>query len=63
MEGGQIRAEMALRSLWMTPMRYQVFLLQAVEDYRRALELDDNFQRAKEGLVTAQKRQKQVSKN
>ena len=35
-------------------------LSQAVEDYRRALELDENFQRAKEGLATAQKRQKQV---
>ncbi len=34
---------------------------QAVEDYRRALELDENFQRAKEGLATAQKRQKQVN--
>ena len=33
---------------------------QAVEDYRRALELDENYQRAKEGLATAQKRQKQV---
>ena len=32
-----------------------------MEDYRRALELDENFQRAKEGLATAQKRQKQVS--
>jgi hypothetical protein len=35
-------------------------LEQAVEDYRRALELDENYQRAKEGLATAQKRQKQV---
>ena len=35
---------------------------EAVNDYRRALELDDNFGRAKEGLATAQKRQKQASK-
>lgn len=37
-------------------------LIQAVNDYRRALELDENLQRAKEGLNTAQKRQKQASK-
>ena len=36
--------------------------LQAVTDFRKALDLDDNFQRAKEGLETAQKRQKQASK-
>ena len=35
---------------------------EAVNDYRRALELDENFGRAKEGLGTAQKRQKQASK-
>merc|ERR1719367_624582 len=35
---------------------------EAVKDYRRALELDENFNRAKEGLDTAQKRQKQASK-
>jgi hypothetical protein len=35
-------------------------VFQAVTDYRRALEIDENFQRAKEGLATAQKRQKQV---
>jgi DnaJ family protein C protein 3 len=33
-----------------------------VNDYRRALELDENLQRAKDGLSTAQKRQKQASK-
>ena len=36
--------------------------LQAVTDFRKALDLDDNFQRAKDGLETAQKRQKQASK-
>jgi len=35
---------------------------EAVNDFRKALDLDDNFQRAKEGLETAQKRQKQASK-
>ena len=35
---------------------------EAVSDYRRALELDEDFGRAKEGLATAQKRQKQASK-
>ena len=35
-------------------------VFQAVTDYRRALEIDENFQRAKEGLATSQKRQKQV---
>ena len=33
-----------------------------MNDFRKALDLDDNFQRAKEGLETAQKRQKQASK-
>lgn len=33
-----------------------------MNDYRRALELDENFQRAKEGIETAKKRQKQASK-
>jgi len=31
-----------------------------VSDYRKALDLDESFTRAKEGLQTAQKRQKQV---
>ena len=31
-------------------------------DFRKALDLDENFQRAKDGLETAQKRQKQASK-
>merc|ERR1719195_1629821 len=35
---------------------------EAVNDYRRALELDENFGRAKDGMATAQKRQKQASK-
>merc|ERR1719232_1600408 len=35
---------------------------EAVNDYRRALELDEDFGRAKEGIATAQKRQKQASK-
>ena len=35
---------------------------QAVRDYRKALDIDDGFQAAKEGLNTAQKRQKQASK-
>lgn len=35
---------------------------EAVNDYRRALDLDESFNRAKEGLGTAQKRQKQASK-
>lgn len=35
---------------------------EAVNDYRKALELDENFQRAKEGLDRSQKRQKQASK-
>jgi len=35
---------------------------EAVNDFRKALEVDENFQRAKEGLETAQKRQKQASK-
>jgi len=35
---------------------------EAVNDFRKALELDENFQRAKEGLERAQKRQKQASK-
>lgn len=34
----------------------------AVNDYRKALDLDEGFQRAKEGMHTAQKRQKQASK-
>ena len=33
-----------------------------MNDYRRALEVDENFNKAKEGLDTAQKRQKQASK-
>lgn len=33
-----------------------------MSDYRRALELDENLGRAKDGLATAQKRQKQASK-
>ena len=33
-----------------------------MSDYRKALDLDEAFQRAKEGLQTAQKRQKQASK-
>ncbi len=33
-----------------------------MSDYRRALELDESFGRAKEGLQTAQKRQKQAGK-
>ncbi len=33
-----------------------------MSDYRKALDLDEGFQRAKEGLQTAQKRQKQASK-
>lgn len=35
---------------------------EAVNDFRKALEIDENFQRAKEGLETAQKRQKMASK-
>ena len=35
---------------------------QAVRDYRKALDIDEGFQAAKEGLNTAQKRQKQASK-
>merc|ERR1712088_1109259 len=35
---------------------------EAVNDFRKALELDENFQRAKEGLERAQKRQKQAQK-
>jgi len=35
---------------------------EAVTDFRKALDLDENFQRAKDGLETAQKRQKQASK-
>ncbi|XP_059081547.1 dnaJ homolog subfamily C member 3-like [Tigriopus californicus] len=35
---------------------------EAVSDYRKALELDETFQRAKEGIQKAQKRQKQASK-
>jgi len=35
---------------------------EAVNDYRRALELDENYGPAKDGLGTAQKRQKQASK-
>merc|ERR1711971_270921 len=35
---------------------------EAVNDYRRALELDENYGPAKDGLATAQKRQKQASK-
>jgi len=47
--------------------RAEVFLTEemydeAVNDYRRALELNEDFGRAKEGLQTAQKRQKQASK-
>ncbi len=37
-------------------------LIQAVSDYRKALDIDENFQAAREGLDTAQKRQKQASK-
>lgn len=33
-----------------------------MSDYRKALDLDEDFQRAKEGMQTAQKRQKQASK-
>ena len=33
-----------------------------MNDFRKALEVDENFQRAKEGLERAQKRQKQASK-
>ena len=33
-----------------------------MNDFRKALELDENFQRAKEGLEKAQKRQKQAKK-
>ena len=40
---------------------YSLFF-QAVSDYRKALDLDEDFQRAKEGMQTAQKRQKQASK-
>ena len=45
----------------------QIFTLQssgfqAVRDYRKALDIDEGFQAAKEGLNTAQKRQKQASK-
>merc|ERR1712173_350719 len=35
---------------------------EAVNDFRKALELDEDFQRAKEGPERAQKRQKQASK-
>lgn len=35
---------------------------EAVNDYRKALEIDETFMRAKEGLDKAQKRQKQASK-
>merc|ERR1719495_3114161 len=35
---------------------------EAVTDFRKALDMDENFGRAKEGLETAQKRQKQASK-
>jgi len=35
---------------------------EAVNDFRKALDVDENFQRAKEGLETAQKRQKMASK-
>merc|ERR1712141_395524 len=38
------------------------FYDEAVNDYRRALELDEGYGRAKEGLETAKKRQKQASK-
>merc|ERR1712223_2019107 len=38
------------------------FYDEAVNDCRRALELDENYSRAKEGLETAKKRQKQASK-
>ena len=41
---------------------FKYISFQAVNDFRKALDLDDNFQRAKEGLETAQKRQKQASK-
>jgi DnaJ family protein C protein 3 len=37
-------------------------LAQAVSDYRKALDMDENFGRAKEGMQTAQKRQKQAGK-
>ena len=43
---------------WMAEDEYD----EAVNDYRRALELDEDYSRAKEGLQTAQKRQKQASK-
>ena len=35
---------------------------EAVNDYRKALDMDEGFQRAKEGLHRAQKRQKQANK-
>ena len=35
---------------------------EAVNDFRKALDIDEDFGRAKEGLATAQKRQKQASK-
>ena len=44
------------------PITLWLVFLQAVTDFRKALDLDDNFQRAKDGLETAQKRQKQASK-
>ena len=43
-------------------MNVLLLLPQAVSDYRQALELDEGFGRAKEGLETAQKRQKMASK-
>ncbi|CAB4063569.1 DNAJC3 [Lepeophtheirus salmonis] len=35
---------------------------EAIEEYRKALNIEENFQRAKEGMLRAQKRQKQASK-
>ncbi|QQP53487.1 Uncharacterized protein FKW44_005989 [Caligus rogercresseyi] len=35
---------------------------EAIADYRKALDLEENFQRAKEGMSVALKRQKQASK-
>ena len=37
-------------------------MFQAVNDYRSALEKEEDFQRAKEGMQRAQKLQKQASK-
>ena len=37
-------------------------IFQAVNDYRAALEIDEDFQRAKEGIQRAQKLQKTAKK-